>query len=221
MPAGRARARGGPARTVHRGAATDMRRTAVRLAVAGIAYHAVAFAALHVLEPQLSPLRSLIGDYASTPSGWLAASTFVAFAATWAALAIGLSWPTRSRLLPAGRVLFGAAAVALLVAALVPSAADPRTPTALAKALNLARPGLFLGIPLVSIALGRVPEWKGSSRVLVVLALSAFILMLVSVGVLLEAGFAGLGQRIAFLLVYAWVGLVARGALAGGPRGRP
>lgn len=186
-----------------------------KLAIAAVAYHSVAFAALHVLEPQVSPTRSLIGDYSPTDSGWLAASTFVAFAVVWAAVALALSGPTQSMVLVAGRVLFAVAAVGLPVAAFVPSAADPRTKSALATALNLTRPGLFVGILLVSIALARLPEWEGASWSLVILAVVAFAVMMLSVRFLLDAGLAGVGQRVVFLLVYAWVLLVALGCMSG------
>jgi hypothetical protein len=71
---------------------------------------------------------------------------------------------------------------------------------------------------LVSIALGRLPEWGGASRSLVVIAVAAFAVMLLSVRVLLDAGFAGLGQRLAFILVYVWVLLVAVGSVSGPAR---
>jgi len=178
------------------------------LALAGVAYHALAFIILHVLEPQLSPVSAIISDYAATESSWLVVTTFVAFAVVWAALALGLSWPGQAWLLVAGRVVFAVAAIGLLVAALVPAAADPRTGTVLSVALGAVRPALFVAIVVVSVGLRSDLLWHDGSWMLVILSSAALLLTLVSVAFLLEAGVAGLGQRAVFVLIYVWVSLV-------------
>jgi Protein of unknown function (DUF998) len=181
-----------------------------KLAIVAVVYHLSAFIALHVLEPQLSPISGIISDYSSTDSKWLVVSTFLAFGAIWAILALALSWPAQGWWLLAGRVLFALAAVGLVLGAIVPSAADPRTPTALATILNfVARPGLLVGIVIASLYLRGDPRWSDLSPKLVLLASAAFLLTLVSVTILLQAGFAGLGQRAVFIILYVWVGLVS------------
>ena len=182
-----------------------------RLVIVCIAAHAVAFLGLHVLEPQVSPLSTVIGDYSTTESSWLATCAFVAFACLWATLAVATSAAAPgSRTMLVARLLFALAAVALLVAAVVPESADPRTGSSLARVQNLlARPGLFLAVLLASFALRRVPEWGDIGTYLVGLAVVCIVLLIATVGFLLNAGFGGLGQRALFVLLYFWAGIVA------------
>lgn len=81
-----------------------------RLAVAGAVLHAALFGLLHVLEPELSPLGSIISDYTATSSGWLATVAFLVFAAIWGSLSLALSSvSSERRLVLVGRGLFGLA----------------------------------------------------------------------------------------------------------------
>jgi len=188
-------------------------------AISGVALHAAAFAALHILEPTLSPLSTIISDYASTGSAWLATAAFLAFAVIWAALALALAPVSPGRpLVRAGRLLFVLAVVGMVVGALMPETADPRTGSAIARLQNLAaRPGLFLGVLLVSLGVRKAPGWTDLGPVLIGLAVLGVLVLLGTVGWLLPLGLGGVGQRVAFLLLYGWALLTAR-RIGRGPR---
>ncbi len=110
-----------------------------------------------------------------------------------------------------GQVLFGLAVIAILVAAVLPSSADPRTGSALASLMNLvARPGLFLGAVLVSWGLRTAKGWKDLAPTLLGLSLVVVVLLVVTIALLLDRGLGGLGQRALFVALYLWAGLVAR-----------
>ena len=184
---------------------------AARLAVVACGVHAVLFFALHMLEPALSPASSIISDYAEAGQATVAAAAFVTFAVAWASLAFALGDAPRSRTLAVGRGLLALAAVAILVAALVPESADPRTGGTAARVQNLlARPGLFLAIVLVSVGVRSAPSWRRSGNALLGLAVGSVLGLVLTVTVLLGAGYGGISQRALFLALYTWVWLAAR-----------
>lgn len=186
------------------------------VAIAGIASHVALFALLHWLEPQLSPKASIISDYGETASSFVATIAFFAFAAIWLALAIALSSASPSNLILAfGRVLFLLAVVGIATGALFPETADPRTASIAARLQGIvARPGLFLGIVLVSIGLRSANGWGDLWPVLLALSLVAAAMLPITIAVMLERGLGGVGQRLIFVLVYAWAVLVALRILA-------
>jgi hypothetical protein len=186
------------------------------VAIAGVASHAALFALLHWLEPQLSPKASIISDYGATASSSVATIAFFAFAAIWLALGIALgSAAPGGFVLASGRVLFVLAFVGIATGALLPETADPRTASVLARLQNIvARPGLFLGIILVSIGLRGAAGWVDLWPTLLALSLVAAAMLPITIAVLLERGLGGMGQRFLFLLLYAWVVLVAVRILA-------
>ena len=102
------------------------------------------------------------------------------------------------------------AALSILAVAVAPEIGDPRTEGLAARVVNvLPRPGLFAGILLVSLAVRGSPGWGPTASVLTVLAVISLLLLILTIAVLLEAGYAGLGQRALFVCVYAWVGIVS------------
>jgi hypothetical protein len=182
-----------------------------RLAVGAAATHALLFLVLHVLEPELSPAASILSDYGQTEHAPVAITAFIAFAVVWGALAVALSGASAGRSVLVGRFLFALAMAAILVAAIFPSTADPRTGSVIARVQNLvARPGLFVGVLLISIGLRGAAGWDQMARTLIVVAGTATVLLVLTVGLLLAAGLGGVGQRALFLLLYFWVWVVAR-----------
>ncbi len=184
------------------------------VAIVAAVVHAALFIGLHVLEPGISPFASIISDYSQTPHAGWAMAAFVAFGIIWGAMAVAFSDAAESNSVQVGRVLFALAMVAILVAAIFPATADPRTGSLVARIQNLmARPGLFLAVLLVSLGVRRVAGWEVVAGRLVGLAMAAIVLLVATIGLLLEAGFGGLGQRILFLVLYAWVWTAARNAI--------
>lgn len=115
-----------------------------------------------------------------------------------ATLALALSPVSSGRVLVvAGRGLFALAVVGIVVGALLPDTADPRTPSVLSRLQNLVtRPGPFLGVLLVSVGLLRVPGWRPAAWIL-------------TIGYLLERDLGGIGQRAVFAALYVCVLILA------------
>lgn len=176
--------------------------------MAGVVGHALTFGALHILEPDLSPVRSIISDYGQTEHAGLTTGAYFLFAAIWGCIVAATASVPQTVSVTVGRLLLSLAVAGIVVAALVPSAADPRTPSLLAMALNLTRPGLFLGVVLVSVGLRNAAPFRDLAPKLVTLSLIAVLLLLLTLGPLLRSGYGGLGQRTLFVLLYGWVVLV-------------
>lgn len=184
---------------------------ASKVAIGAVGAHAVLFLTLHALEPGLDPVASIISDYAQTESAPLVVAAFLAFAAVWGSLAVALSAPPSNAWLLAGRGLFALAAIAIVIAAVFPETADPRTGTAIARIQNLlARPGLFVGVLLVSWGLRRAPGWERLANWLLGMAFGAVALLGATIIVLLPSGVGGIGQRAVFVILYLWVWLIGR-----------
>jgi hypothetical protein len=181
------------------------------LAIGGAVAHIVLFGLLHWLEPHLSPKSAIISDYAHTSSASLATSAFLAFAGIWLSLAVALAGTSpRGSALTSGRVLLVLAAVGIVTGAVLPETADPRTSSILASLQNLfARPGLFLAVILVSLGLRGASGWADLWPSLLALSLVAAATLPITIGVMLEQGYAGVGQRAIFALLYVWVVVVA------------
>jgi hypothetical protein len=185
-------------------------RIAAILAIICVLAHGLLFGLLHFMEPQLSPSGSIISDYKYTASAWLATLSFLFFATVWASLSIALAQVPRSRLILAGRILFVLAFIFILAGNMFPSSLDPRSGTLLSNLQNiLARPGLFMGVVLVSAGLSGKTGWKSIARILLVMSIVAFILLIVTITVLLPRQLGGIGQRLVFLLLYLWVLLIS------------
>jgi hypothetical protein len=189
-------------------------RALARLAMAAVMAHGLLFILLHLRAPTLGVADSLISDYARSEHG-LTSAAYLAFATVWLALAGALG---RVTLVPKasisiGRLLFTVAAVTIVLAAFDPVATDPRHRESLGAMRTLmsrfARPGLFVGIVLISLGVRRVPGWENLSGSLIGLAVAAMTVYVVTIVIMLNVGWAGLGQRVLFLVVYAWVLLVS------------
>jgi hypothetical protein len=165
---------------------------------------------LHILESQLSPSSSIISDYTQTASAWLANLAFLVFAAMWASLSTALAKVSDNRLVFTGRILFTLAFIAILVGIAFPASMDPRSGSLLSKIQNLlARPGLFLGVILVSIGLLRQDGWKLLAPKLLSLSIAAFVLLAITIIVLIPRDLGVIGQRLIFLTLYVWAALIA------------
>ncbi|MCB0664560.1 MAG: DUF998 domain-containing protein [Saprospiraceae bacterium] len=185
-------------------------RIAAIIGLVSMVTHLLSFSFLHYLEPQLNPATSLISDYTQTPGAWLASLSFIFFATGWASLSIALSDVSGSRFVAIGQLLFFLAFISILAGTVFPSSMDPRTGTVLSKIQNLlARPGLFIGILLISKGLSKKAEWRTVASTLLFLSIFALILLGLTIGILIPKDLGGIGQRLVFLLLYIWIWLVA------------
>jgi len=182
------------------------------LVFAFAAYHLVVFAGLHVLVPALDPVGSIITDYLDTPYAGLTRTAFAAFGLMWAAVAAGL-WRALPRrpLSRAGVGLMALGFVSLALVTLDPTIGDPRHAAAvggvLVRLAGIGSAALFLSLLVLSIAVRREQRWHAVGTLLLVLAGVAVLLLAITLATLLERGYAGMTQRIIFLLLYAWAGV--------------
>lgn len=190
--------------------AMKMTRKAARLAIICILAHGLIFGLLHFSESQLNPSSSIISDYFHTSSAWLVTIALLFFALGWISISIALVEAPQSRLISVGRVLFVLAFISIIIGVLFPASIDPRTGSLLSKIQNLlARPGLFLGVLLISLGLLGKSGWEIQSRILLTLSITASILLVITIKVFLPRGLGGIGQRLIFLLLYIWIWLAA------------
>jgi hypothetical protein len=94
--------------------------TAASVAIAAAVLALIAFAALHVLKPEVSPSRNMISQYALGRHGWVMALFFGAFAAATACLSAALVVQAQALSGRLGLAFLLAAAVGLAMAACFP-----------------------------------------------------------------------------------------------------
>jgi Protein of unknown function (DUF998) len=180
-----------------------------------VVVHCAVFVILHLLQPHLSVSTSLISDYAATEHRFLTSVAYLAFATVWFALARALGRITLVPLatITLARLLFVIAGVTIVLAAFDPMATDPRHRDSLGAMRTImtrfARPGLFVGVVLVSLGVRRLPGWEDIAPKLTAVAAAALVVFVATIALLLNAGLGGIGQRLLFLLIYAWVLLFA------------
>lgn len=189
------------------------------LVIAGVILHVILFVALHILVPEISPISEIISEYSSSPYQILARAAFITFGLIWAMLAIILGITLSLKPIAfIGIGLLWLAALALIVSAVFPQAADPRDPansgSILIPIINISRIGLFVAFILISMQLRKILLWQPIGKTLVILSVICVVIFILTIGVLLKVGYGGLGQRILFLFIYAWVTLVVSRVIA-------
>lgn len=174
------------------------------LAVAAALLFIVAVASLHVLRPDVDPIRWGMSFYAIGRFGSVMTAAFVAFGVSVLALVAGLA-----AIQPAGQgsrvglSLLGLSGTALLGVALFPSNAVPpvtRTDFAHVLASMVFFLGFAVGSPLVS---WRLRQSRTTASVLA----AAFVVTFIAT--ILFRGSHGLFQRSAVAFALAWVITVA------------
>jgi hypothetical protein len=174
------------------------------LAIASVAYHAVAMVLLHVLAPEVSPSGDMVDAYLGTPYRALSTSTFLALGGILGSLGLGLRSalpPRRSSIVVSGLLVLSA--IGFLAVTLVPAAVG-----SIGSAL---RPVTLLSIVVGSSTVRRHPPWRRSGLALVAIAVCLVATFAVTFGLLVKLGLGGLANRVVLVLIYAWSLLVARG----------
>jgi len=179
------------------------------LAIASVAYHAVAMGRLHVLAPEVSPSGDMVDAYLSTPYRTLSRTTFLALAGILGAIGLGLrsALPVRRSSTVASWLLI-LSALGLLAVTLAPSAVGAVG--------AVVRPVTLLSIVVGSSTVRRHPPWRRVGLALVAIAVALVATFAVTFGLLVELGLGGLANRVVLVLIYAWSLLVARGLVAPG-----
>jgi len=203
--------------------ATDTTTILGLVGVVGIACFAAAFAAMHAIQPDLSPIEYFGSDYAYGRGGWVMRLGILTAAAGTVALAFGL----RQSLAPVKRRDLGVTLLMVAGAGFVgsglfvtdPPKEDGTTGYTTEGALHdLAGIVLLLSLIAGAFVLSRVftrdPRWQRWARP------TRLFAWIVVVGVVVEVvaggisppgtgGVAGLIQRVLFAIVLTWLALLS------------
>jgi hypothetical protein len=199
-----------------------------RVAIAGTVFFAfVMYVAFAFIQPELNPLYRFGSEYAVGRGGWLMKAAFFVWAAGILALVLamakGLDPEARSR---SALVLLGLSAAGLLVAGVFDSDLqvlnDHPPPLWVEPPPSDEQIGhmvgsfvfflsLMVGAGLASRRLRLAGRLRGGYRALRYLSWLAPATFMAFAVYAVPAGFAGLGQRIFLLVLFAWVVLAARG----------
>lgn len=172
---------------------TKQRRRAHSLPTGWLAYaclsgngcFAIAILALHLLQPERSPLNEAVSYYANGAQGWLFTAGLLAWGVGSAALLLGLARTIRIRAGNAGLLSLAVWSAGVLTSGLF--RADPPGPRG-----NFSSTGLihenaarvsFIALPiaalLLSHSLRRAPEWRRTAGVLYLLAVMIIVSLIV------------------------------------------
>ncbi len=180
------------------------------IVIASVGYSVFVLFAMHLLQPELSPLRVPMSAYVLGAYGPLMTITYFVLCAGWLAVSYGLVTT-----LPLTRLTKLAFAVSLivcagfLVAGIFPMDYPPpiRTSSGRLHALGgiLTFPAWALAVGLFSLSIRRDVTWRTMSVVALALSagiIAAFVLMAFSILVL---GFGGYAQRLLMALLFGWM----------------
>jgi hypothetical protein len=181
--------------------------------IASVGYSILILFAMHLLQPELSPLRVPMSAYVLGAYGTLITISYFTNCAGWLAVSYGLvTTLPRTRLT---KVAFGVSLIAsagFLVAGIFPMDYPPpiRTSSGRLHALGgiLTFPAMALASGLFSLSIRREITWRTVSIVALALSvgiIAAFVLMVFSIRVL---GFGGYAQRLLMALLFGWMLLV-------------
>src|SRR5215207_4567441 len=201
-------------------------RTAALLAFAGAATLVVLLAALHFIEGELDPSWHFISEYAIGDYGWMMVVAFLSLALSYVRLFVAIRLQLRTIVGHIGLALLLVSALGLTIAAIFTT--DPITVSedALTTEGTLHNLGGTLGMAmpfaagLIGWRLARIPAWssaKGSLLWATGLALVAFVVSFVSIGVMVSQSggkfcpevLVGWPNRIEMIAYSVWLMVVA------------
>jgi hypothetical membrane protein len=185
------------------------------LILASVVYYVSVISAMHLLEPEFSPIRAPMSAYVLGAYGPLMTTTYFVLSAGLLGVAFGLVRTlgrTRVARIAFAVVLVAAAGVSL--AGIFPMDFPPpvRTSSGRLHALGggMAFPGMTVGLSLFSLSLRRDIYWRSVSTKLLALSagmIAAFRLMAASIAVL---GYGGYAQRLFILVLFSWMIVAGR-----------
>jgi hypothetical protein len=193
--------------------ADNLGRQAALLSIVATIYFLCAAVAAHLVSPQYDLFRDYLGDYATGPYGWIYGSAFWAsFVATFALAVAFLRLGPGVALSRIGLVLMIVVAVTFPIEYFFPTdillpGAPPATTVGLIHVIAaMIEWTLYpLGALLLTLPLRRDPDWVGGYRRLLGYALLSFCLLAgLWVVIALQAPFAGLADKLFFLVRNLW-----------------
>jgi hypothetical protein len=201
-------------------------RTTALVVILGIVWWLVVFCAMHVLEPEFSPIRAPGSAYVLGEYGAWMTTTYFALSAALVAAGLGLagSLPT-TRLTRIACIAFLTASVGAVIAGLFPMdfPGPPQTVSGRLHAIGgaLAFPPWVLGALLFSLSARRDHGWAQRSTALLSLSAGAAAVLIVMILSILALGFGGYAQRVLGLLLSAWMITVGLHLYQERPRSQP
>jgi hypothetical protein len=177
-------------------------------AISAVAVHATATLLLHWFVPSVNPFTEMVSAYLNSDYQWLSRLTFVALACAFGFL--GLSLVLRQ--IQGASFVIAVVLTAIAVIGLLGVAVAPGLASSIARP---TQPVVVVAILLFSLVLRNEGNWQAVGSILLSISLGLIALFVATIllGALASAGFGGLANRIALVLIYAWVLLVARGLL--------
>ncbi len=171
--------------------------------------------AMHVVEPEYSPLRAPMSAYVRGAYGTWMTSTYFVLSAALVCLGLSLRRTLpRSRAARIAFVLFCVAATGAVLAGFFPMdfPGPPSTSSGRLHALGgaLTFPAWVLGTLLFSLSFRGDPDWSQLSGSLLAIAGAIVGALLLGIASLLMVGFAGYAQRLLVALLFIWMVLVVR-----------
>jgi|SRR5262245_31134047 len=214
---------------------TKQRRQAYSIPTGWLAYaclsgngcFVVAVLALHMLQPELSPLNYPVSFYVNGAQGWLFTVGLLAWGVGSAALLLGLARTIRIRAGNAGLLGLAVWSAGVLTSGLF--RADPpsqwdKSPSATALIHENAAHVAFIALPIAALLLShglrRAPEWRQTAGVLYLLAVMILVSLIVFFASLLPISDSlsppilfGLTERMLIAVYAAWLCAAAIGLL--------
>jgi Protein of unknown function (DUF998) len=187
-------------------------RTFGLLTVASVVYYVLAALAMHLLQPELDPLRIPMSPYVLGAYGFVMTTTFFVLCAGLLGVGFGLIHTLpRTRLSRIAFALTLVASAGVFIAGIFPTDWPP-PPTTAAGILHdvaslLAFPAMTLVPGLFSLNFRSDGYWRPVSLVALALSggvIAAFMFALTQI----LGGWGGLAQRLFFALLFAWIILV-------------
>lgn len=180
------------------------------IVIASVGYSVLVLFAMHLLQPELSPLRVPMSAYVLGAYGPLMTINYFVLCVGWLAVSYGLVTnlpPTRRT-----KVAFAVSLIAsagFLIAGIFPMDYPPplRTSSGRLHALGgiLTFPAMALAVGLFSLSIRRDVAWRTVSVAASALSagiIAAYVLMVFSILVL---GFGGYAQRLLMALLFGWM----------------
>lgn len=178
---------------------SKLARHAAHAAAASAALAILSLAALHVAQPELSPLASMMSQYANGPHGWLMNFGFACFAAASLFLLAALAEQPKSLLRFIGLFALLMAAIGLSFGAVFnmdPATADPSQMSLSGQmhgfAFMIGVPGELIAVATLSFALNRAPWRRPALIAAALLVWVSLVVMAINLSAWMQAGQTGL-----------------------------
>jgi uncharacterized protein DUF998 len=182
-----------------------MRTRAQMVTIAGLSFSVTCVVILHVVRTDLPPASHRLSEYANGPYGWLMTAAFVALACGIMALGITLGAERgpgrRSWIFPTIAFLAG---VGAFLSAAFPTGVSPTSESIHSRASALATLSIVALALAYSVSAARRQEDADADRVGIRLAIAVAALTAIS-PLVHETHWTGLGQRLLWVAVLAWL----------------